>query len=75
MRSIQEMVNWLSTNAGSYSNIPGARYIPSIQENIRKGRPPSYNNNFQRGDFGTKWIVVDAKALNVYIESRTKGRF
>lgn len=75
MRNNQKMVIWLSANATSGSFVPGARYIPSIQENMRKGRPPSYHNNFQRGEFGTKWQVIDPKALDSYISSRTRNRF
>jgi hypothetical protein len=75
MRSTLNMVNWLSANARSTDRVPGATYIPSITENMRKGRPPSYHNNFQRGDFGTKWQVHDPKALDSYISLKTKGRF
>jgi hypothetical protein len=75
MRNIQDMVNWLERNVCSSDRIPGATYIPSITENMRKGRTPSYHNNFQRGDFGTKWQVHDQKALDSYITTKTKGRF
>ena len=75
MRSVLELVTWLSKNVNSTSKVPGARYIPSFDENMRRGRPIDYGNNFQQGDCGTKWLVTDQTAVNAFVETKSNKNY